>query len=1469
MSKKNLKSLLTKSPEKTYWLALILILSIASLLRFNGINWDQGFGFTPHPDERAILMKVWEIEFPSLSNLSILFDRSASTWNPHWFPYGSLPIYLLEILQSIWGALTGSEIFDPRSMARSLSTLADLGTIAGTALLARVCFGNRVSLLASLLVSFSVIHIQLSNFFAFDTFVSLFAVWTLFFLYRVAQKGRLRDSVIAGILVGLGLASKISFFPILGVFLFSHVIGSISYYFEPKKILFPISIAIKNLGVGLLLGLIAFVLAEPYAILDWNQFIADTTEQSEMVRRIRDYPYTRQYIDTTPYLYQITQLGRWGLGWPLTIIGLIGAISALVCKRHWALGTFTVATMFACGLLLTLSNSILMILVASGLAFFILIINFLLRGSKSLETTLILSWVIPYALIVGSFEVKFTRYLLPIIPLLVILGSAFLVQLTRSPQNSIKKLGYLGSILVIFSTITFGLAFQNIYATPHPGVAASDWINQNVPLNSSLLKEHWEESLPSLEKYNVRELPIYDPDTPPKLNKMSESLSETDYLIIFSNRLYGTVTRIPERYPLMSGYYNALFSGDLGFQPVHIENSYMSFANIEIYEDSFSRPNLPSVDKPIFPRDRISINGGFADESFSVYDHPKIIIFFNSEKLEPTRLKTIIEQKSMDFISVNREKAVPASKENTASLMMSESTKASQEKGGTWSNIIHTDSTSNRYPIFFWIACLTLISLISFPIGYLMFSTFDDKGFLFAKTLGLLMVCFTAWILSSLHIMRFGQSSLWFGIALVSTISICITIKKYREIFKYISANWSKIISLEILFLGSFLAFTLIRMMNPDLWHPYRGGEKPMDMAYLNAVLKSTYMPPYDPWFSGGYLNYYYWGQFIVASLIHLTGITTEVAYNLAIATFFALTTCSVYSIGRNILSRKKNPNKISPVIAGLFSILFVCVLGNLDGLYQVWDSIRYGSNIFTDFDYWRSSRMMQPDPPGHEITEFPFFTFLFSDLHAHLISIPFTLLVMGLALQITRNDFGNIWWKSLPSLSVLGLSVGCLAAINTWDVPIYTVIAMGSLLIAELRQIGGLNSLVFFRVIWKSAYVLTIAYFSFLPYHLNSITFFNWIEKTTNTTTFSQFISINGLFLAIAFSWCLYSVFPFIAHQNVIRFSAKHLTERIYSSHPKFLALILITVLLFGYLIVALSSGMLGGAIPLSMLMIFVLVSYCFLEFKNSKSSYSDSFFPCLLAIGAFSVVIGVDIWRIEGDIDRMNTVFKFYLHVWIILGIAAAYFLYQLITQMSFSLKSTLSYCWVVFIFLLISSSLIYTMFGTVDRLQDRFYKSVTTFTLDGYEFVRDGIYRDENGDVSLSADMAAIRWIRDNIEGSPVILEGVTPTYRWGSRISIHTGLPTVVGWEWHQQQQRWEYRNEINSRMADVNAIYTTPGFELAGNLIDKYGVKYIVIGEVEKLYYPDSGLRKIYEGLDGKLEKIYEADGVIIMKVRDL
>ena len=226
--------------------------------------------------------------------------------------------------------------------------------------------------------------------------------------------------------------------------------------------------------------------------------------------------------------------------------------------------------------------------------------------------------------------------------------------------------------------------------------------------------------------------------------------------------------------------------------------------------------------------------------------------------------------------------------------------------------------------------------------------------------------------------------------------------------------RWSTIVIAELIFLAAFLAFVLVRMANPDLWHPYRGGEKPMDFAYLNAVLRSTIMPPYDPWFGGGYLNYYYWGQFLTALLIRATAIEPVIAFNLAVPTFFALTVGGVYSIVYNLVrsaGRRLDESigilggvpRWSAVFMGLVGVAFVTILGNLDGAIQVGQGVKsvMAGQPFGEFDFWRSSRMMPPDPPGHEITEFPFFTFLFADLHAHMMAIPFTVLAIGLSLAV------------------------------------------------------------------------------------------------------------------------------------------------------------------------------------------------------------------------------------------------------------------------------------------------------------------------------------------------------------------------------------------------------------------------------------------------------------------------------------
>ena len=1459
------------------------VLALSAIFRLNGLDWDVGYNYTPHPDERAILTKVSQLG--STAGYSF-FDAENNSWNPKWFAYGSFPLYLLKFFQEVTIFLNGETLTDLRLLGRLISVVSDMGTICFVYLIGKHMFGKREAILSAFFVGFCVLHVQLSHFYAVDTLLTFFVTAIIFFLYQISKSCNIKYSIIVGLLTGIGLATKVSIFPIYFTIFMSYVI----FVTYPLKLsdssasdfLYKLKYAFGCLLVCFLTSLLMFFICQPYMLLDYSKFISDVSEQSMMVRRLLDYPYTRQYIGTLPYYYQFYNLVIWGLGVPFGLFATLGLIGNFIRGINFrSLIYFMLLAIIIPAGIIVYSASLWGIFFALLILFFALFFNFTIRKQKAREDVLLLAWILPYFLIVGSFEVKFLRYLLPIVPVLFLCSSRTLILIWENIKSKRAQLKYpfLVFLLLGFSFgVIYLISFSSIYSQKHPAVRMSNWVQENVPEGSLVLNELWDEYLPNMGKYQLKTLNLYQPENPLKKAEISSRLTEADYIYIYSHRLYATISQLPERYPDTSAYYRALFSGELGYELVHSESTFPTIGHFSIVNETFFSSNLDPPEKlnEFFPSNYM--NFGKADESFTVYDHPVNLLFQNNLRYSANKIQKIITQETEKF-----------SKTDTQSSkgILSDNDRLIQIKGGSWGSIVDERSVFRNFPVLVWIVFIQFLGLISLPFTVLVFSSFKDKGFLFSKIIGLLILGYLTWILLSLKVTNFSKSLVFIVLSFMSISSILIFLFNKQNFINSIKLNWKMFLRMELLFLSAFLIFVLIRMLNPDLWHPNLGGEKPMDLAYLTSVMKSSIMPPYDPWFSGGYLNYYYFGQFLVAVIIHATGILPEIAFNLAIATFFAFTFSGSFSIVFNLAVKSSQlPNfrkmffvnksrtfsqnlRGSPIFAGLFAALLLSVFGNLDGGLQLFENLTnmISNRDFSlwDFDFWRSSRMMQP---GIEITEFPFFTFLFADLHAHLISIPYTILCLGICVSLlfSYDEFGKkvsiLNYKydinELLKLFILGLSLGALRVINTWDYPIFLLISIASIFWTSIYKYKLLNVNAIFIVIKKSAFVFFVGYILFLPFHLNYHSSFSSIEKTTNQTDITQFIYIFGIFIFLILSFYLY-----IGVQNFSKFDftmsrfKSNLKKNLFI-YPVFLMLVVMVFYLI-YSLLGLTSAF------LFFICIFIIsVSIKFI----SKSLFQDPviFFVTTLVIVGVFLAIGLEIFRVSGDIQRMNSVFKFYLQIWTLLAIASGFFAWVLI-NLNDTLKLNklkIDVFWRILFCILLLCVIIYPIFGTSKRINTRFDQ--LPITLDGAEFMKTSIYQSPYGPVNLKYDYDAINWIRDEIPGSPVMLEGQFPLYTWGSRVSIYTGLPTVLGWDWHQKQQRWANKSEVEDRKSIVDTIFSTTNIQLTNKLINLYKIDYIYVGELEKNKYPLEGIKKFDNISELNLEVIYENKEVKIYSV---
>ncbi len=556
-------------------LLLAIILAVGAALRLYGLDWDDGQWL--HPDERQIYFVTLGLGWPRSLAEAL---SPASPLNPRFFAYGSLPFYLLKLVAAGVGLLWPG--FQPADhlhlVGRSLAALCDLGTVYLTYRLARRLEIGR-PILAAALVSLAVLHVQVAHFYTADPLLTMFVLLTLNLAADVAQgAGQVRWAAL-GIALGLALATKISALPLVLVLFVAY--NSRGTRDKGQGIR-------PNLQLpgALALAGIVFCLTQPYALIDWPTFMDHTLRESQIAWGTLEAPYTLQYSGTAPFLYSMWQTALWGLGLPLGLVAWAGLAAALV---RW-----------------------------------------LRYGSPN--DALLLAWAGPYFLFVGLIHTRYLRYMLPLVPVLCLLAARLLPRQASSVKRQASSVKRQASnvkrqtSLVLFS-LFYALAFVRIYTAPHSWIVASERIYREVPPGSTLAVEDWDTALPlalevdgrlrRIEEYQVRTLPLYDePDDATKWQSLAADLAGSDYLIVASRRLYGSIGRLPGRYPVADRYYRLLFAGELGFDLVGEFTRGPTWLNPRL-------PPLPDAVPALFR----------PDESFVVYDHPRALIFRNAAHL--------------------------------------------------------------------------------------------------------------------------------------------------------------------------------------------------------------------------------------------------------------------------------------------------------------------------------------------------------------------------------------------------------------------------------------------------------------------------------------------------------------------------------------------------------------------------------------------------------------------------------------------------------------------------------------------------------------------------------------------------------------------------------------------------------------------------------------------------------------------
>ncbi len=1008
-------------------------------------------------------------------------------------------------------------------------------------------------------------------------------------------------------------------------------------------------------------------------------------------------------------------------------------------------------------------------------------------------------------------------------------------------------------------------------------------------------------------------LQVYWDDNADKLARFVTTLDQADYIFIPTNHQYAQITRLPERYPLTTLYYRELIGCPLGENIIRCYHE----AQPGIYEGRLGF-DLVAVFETFPKLGNIEINDQYAEEAFTFYDHPKVLIFKKNANYDTTQVQSTLS--TVDLTQVVR--LTPRQFSDYKSLMLPADTLAQQRAGGTWSQLFDYNSALNSNPwlgLLVWYLFISILGLAVYPLIRLAMPGLADKGYPLSRALGLVLFGWLAWMGGSIGI-PYTRPTIAIVFGLILLMGAGLGYYQRDELREEWKTKRKYFLLIEGIFLLFFFTDLFIRIGNPDLWHVSKGGERPMDFSYFNAVIKSTSFPPYDPWFAGGYINYYYYGFVLVGTPVKLLGIVPTIAYNFILPTLFAIVGICAFSIGWNLLQKDEDGRmkdeessehnsslrqgsgqafiiQPSSLISGISASMLALLLGNLGTVQMIynrlqqlgslgaftWDSTfvqrlkwaTEGLKLITQGGtlpigpgdwYWDPSRVVPPGG-GNEITEFPLFTFLYSDLHAHMIVMPLALLTISWALSVVmaRSSWKNqahpeseAWTTALGFL-VGGLIIGAVFPTNLSDTYTYLLIGIMAVAYSVWRYVeaGSLMK----RLAWTGGAVVALFALSrllYLPYRLAYYQAYSALDPWKGPfTPISSYLTMWGLLLFLIVAWMAWETREWMASTPAS--SLRKLKP--------FQVLIEGALIVFAFMLLLLqynqSSTDYGG----------VAVSWIALPIAAWAGvlmlcpNMPDAKRFVLFLIGtALLITVVVEALVVVGDIGRQNTIFKFYLQSWFMLAVSAA-------AAFAWTLPSLFKWLpgwrafWQVAMILLVSGAAMYTVTATSGKIKDRWILEAP-HTLDSMTYMQYANYDTYGQRLELSEDYRAIRWMQDNVQGSPVIVEAASAgeQYQWHSRFAIYTGLPDVIGWQWHQQQQRTLFSQQVVDRGTEVTDFYNSIDPEGIRAFLKKYDVKYIIVGQLERAAYTPEGIAKFDQFEGNYWREVYRDGATVIYEV---